>query len=56
MNFIRAMNFLFNNIHTILFLLGITIVLIAITLLCGAYVGLLALGTALIIIALLINQ
>ncbi|OQO83376.1 hypothetical protein BH739_16410 [Enterococcus casseliflavus] len=55
MNFTRVKNFLFNNIHSILLLVGLMCVLVAITLLTNAYYGLLALGIVLIGLAITLN-
>lgn len=55
MNFIKVVNFLSSNIHTILLLLGLIAVNLAISFLTNASYGLLALGITLIGLALLIN-
>ncbi|MGM0175551.1 hypothetical protein [Enterococcus sp. DIV0800] len=55
MNFTQVKNFLFNNVHTVLLLLGLVLILTAITLLTNAYYGLLALGIVLIGIAIMLN-
>lgn len=52
---IQVKNFLSNNIHTVLLLLGLVCILIAITLLTNVYYGLLALGVVLIGIAVMLN-
>lgn len=56
MNFTRVKNFLFNNIHTALLLVGFLLIDVAITLLTNANYGLLALGVQCIVTALMINQ
>lgn len=55
MTFIRAMNSAF-NIQTVLLLLGLALLVAGIWALLGWPCGLIALGLALILIALLINQ
>ncbi|MGM0214284.1 hypothetical protein IGI42_001836 [Enterococcus sp. AZ109] len=56
MNFISVKSFLSKNIHTILLLLGLVLILAAITFLTNFYWGLLALGVVLIGIAILLNK
>lgn len=55
MNFTQVKNFLSKNIHTILLLLGLGLILTAITFLTNVYYGLLALGVVLIGIAIMLN-
>nr|DAJ20860.1 MAG TPA: Protein of unknown function (DUF1056) [Siphoviridae sp. ctJsG2] len=55
MNFTAVKNFLSNYIHTILLLLGLGLILTAITFLTNVYYGLLALGVVLIGIAIMLN-
>lgn len=55
MNFTQVKNFLSKNIHTILLLLGLGLILTAITFLTNVYYGLLALGVVLIGIAFMLN-
>lgn len=55
MNFTIVKNFLSKNIHTILLLLGLGLILTAITFLTNVYYGLLALGVVLIGIAIMLN-
>ncbi|MFU0785257.1 MAG: Methyl-accepting chemotaxis protein [Enterococcus gilvus] len=55
MNFTAVKIFLSNNIHTILLLLGLVLILTAITFLTNVYYGLLALGVVLIGIAIMLN-
>lgn len=55
MNFTQVKNFLSKNIHTILLLLGLGLILTAITFLTNVYYGLLALGVVLIGIAVMLN-
>lgn len=55
MIFIRVMNLLFNHIHSILLLLGLFLVVVAISFLSNVYYGMLALGFILIGVSLLIN-
>lgn len=56
MNFIQVVNFLFRNIHTVILLIGLMLILLAITLLTNTYYGMLALGVVLIGLAWLINK
>lgn len=56
MNFMQVVNFLFRNIHTVLLLIGLMLILLAITLLTNTYYGMLALGVVLIGLAWLINR
>lgn len=56
MNFTRAKNFLSNNLHTILLLMGLLCVIVAVSFLANFYVGLLALGIVLIGVAMLLNN
>lgn len=55
MNFTAVKNFLSKNIHTVLLLLGLVLILIAITFLTNVYYGLLALGVVLILLAVMLN-
>lgn len=56
MNFTHLKTLVFNHIHTLLFLIGLVIVLSAITLLTSMEWGLLALGITLIGVALTLNN
>ncbi|MFR4507783.1 MAG: hypothetical protein ACLT5V_07680 [Enterococcus avium] len=55
MNFTAVKNFLSKNIHTIFLLLGLGLILIAITFLTNVYYGLLALGVVLVLLAVMLN-
>ncbi|GAA3020413.1 hypothetical protein GCM10019998_15820 [Tetragenococcus solitarius] len=55
MNFSNLKHFLFDNLQTLLLLLGFLFIVIAITFLANPFFGLLALGIVLIVLALLIN-
>lgn len=56
MNFTPVKHFLFNNLHTILFLLGLLLIVVAIGFLTNIYYFMLALGLVLILIALLLDR
>lgn len=55
MNFSNLKHFLFDNLQTLLLLLGFLFIVIAIIFLANPFFGLLALGIVLIVLALLIN-
>lgn len=56
MTFIKAMTLVFNHIHTILFVLGLVLVVSSVMLLFGIEWGLLVMGLSLVTIALIINS
>lgn len=56
MNFIKVIDLVFKNIHTIIMLLGITCIVVAIGYLTNIYYGLLAIGIAFIIIAIMLER
>ena len=56
MNFTQVMRSVFNNLHTLLLLLGFVCVNVAITLIISPAYGLLALGVTLIVLALILNK
>ena len=55
MIFTQVMNFLFNHFHSILLLLGLVLVVVAITFLSNVYYGMLALGIVFIGVSFVIN-
>lgn len=55
MNFTQVMNFLSKHIHTVLFLIGSLLIVIAISFLSNVFYGLIALGFTLMYISYLIS-
>ncbi|GEQ49812.1 hypothetical protein TK11N_16640 [Tetragenococcus koreensis] len=55
MNFTNLKHFLFDNVQTVLLLVGFILIAIAISFLTNIYYGLLALGVECILVALMIN-
>ena len=55
MNFTQVMNFLSKHIHTVLFLTGSLLIVIAISFLSNVFYGLIALGAMLMYISYLIS-
>lgn len=56
MTFTQVMRSVFNNLHTLLLLIGLILVNVAITLITSPAYGLLALGITLIVLAMILNK
>lgn len=56
MNFMKVMNFLFNNIHSIFLLIGMLLIVLGITAMTNIELGIISLGVMFIVVGILIQR